>query len=108
MQTSWPHPPDQAQITNSQVLRNLSLLVRISSEWLWWAALPCQRRGERFEGCRMRNRLARVATLDVRIGGGANAAGIQLTYCDTDCTGLILQCAGIVFKSVCEGAALRC
>ncbi len=56
----------------------------------------------------MRNRLAPVATLDVRIGGGANAAGIQLTYCDTDCTGLILRCAGIVFKSVRQGAALRC
>ncbi len=95
-------------VHKESVLKTLYLLVRITSEWPWWAALPCQRRGERFEGCRMRNRLARVATLDVRIGGGANAAGIQLTYCDTDCTGLILRCTGIVCKGVREGAALRC
>jgi hypothetical protein len=62
---------------------------------------------ERFEDCRTLNRLARVARLDVRIGGGVNAAGIQLTYRDTDCAGLILQCAGIVFEGVRQGAALR-
>ncbi len=56
----------------------------------------------------MLNLLARVATLDVRIGGGANAAGIQLTYRDTDCACLILRCTGIVCKGVREDAALRC
>lgn len=55
----------------------------------------------------MLNRPARVARLDVRIGGGVNTAGIQLIYRDTDCAGLILQCAGIVFEGMREGAALR-
>ena len=56
----------------------------------------------------MRKRLAGVARLDVRIVGGVNAAGIQLTYRDTDCAGLVLRCVGIVFGGVGQGAALRC
>ena len=55
----------------------------------------------------MLNRSARVARLDFRMGGGVNAAGIQLTYRDTDCAGLILQCAGIVCEGVRQDAALR-
>jgi len=55
----------------------------------------------------MLHRLARMAVLDVRIGGGVNAAGVQLARRDTDFAGLLLQCVGIVFKGVCQGAALR-
>ncbi len=55
----------------------------------------------------MRKRLAGVARLDVRIVGGVNAAGIQLTYRDTDCAGLVLWCVGIVLGGVRQGAALR-
>lgn len=55
----------------------------------------------------MLNRLARMAMLDVRIGGGVNAAGVQLTYRDTDCAGLLLQYVGVVSKGVRQCAALR-
>ena len=55
----------------------------------------------------MLNRLARMAVLDVRIGGGVNAAGVKLTYRDTDCAGLLLQYVDVVLKGVRQCAALR-
>ncbi len=55
----------------------------------------------------MLNRLARMAMLDVRIGGGVNAAGVQLTYRDTDCAGLLLQYVDVVLKGMRQGAAVR-
>jgi len=55
----------------------------------------------------MHIRVTRMAMLDVRIGGAVNAAGVQLIRRDTDCTGLLLQCVDVVFKGVCQGAALR-
>jgi len=55
----------------------------------------------------MLNRLAELAMLDVRIGGRVNAAGVQLTYRDTDRAGLLLQYVDVVLKGVCQGAALR-
>ncbi len=55
----------------------------------------------------MFNRLARMAILEVCIGGNINAAGVQLAYRDTDCTGPLLQYVEVVFKGVRQGAALR-
>jgi hypothetical protein len=54
-------------------------LVCKTSEWVWWAALSCYQRVARFQGYCMLNRLAGMAMLDARIGGGVNAAGVQLT-----------------------------
>ena len=55
----------------------------------------------------MLNRLARMAMLDVRIGRDINAAGVKLTYRDTDCAGLLLQYVDVVLKGVRQCAALR-
>ncbi len=52
-------------------------------------------------------RMVRMAMLDVRIAGGANTAGVQLTYRDTDCAGLRLQHVGLMFKGMRQGTALR-
>ena len=48
-----------------------------------------------------------MAMLNVRIGGGVNAAGVQLTYRDADCASLLLQRIAFVFEGVRQGAALR-
>ncbi len=55
----------------------------------------------------MRYRFARVATQQDGIGGRVDAAGVQLTCCDTDCAGLLLQCVGLMFKRMRQGTALR-
>ena len=55
----------------------------------------------------MRNRPARVATLDVSGGEGINATGFELTNGHTDCAGLILHCSCIVFEGMRQCAALR-
>ncbi len=77
------------------------------SEWDWWAALPYYQRVNRFQDPGVRNRFARVATQQDGIGGGVNAAGVQLTCCDTDCARLLLQCVGLMFKRMRQGTALR-
>ena len=51
--------------------------------------------------------MARRTMLDVHIGGGVNATGIQLTYRDAECASLILQRAAIVLKGVRQRDALR-
>ncbi len=55
----------------------------------------------------MRNRFARVTTQQDCIGGGVNAAGVQLTGRDTDCASLRLQRVGLMFKGMRQGTALR-
>ncbi len=77
------------------------------SEWVWWAALPYYQRVKRFQCTDVRNRFARVAPQQHGTGGGVNAAGVELTYRDTDCASLLLQCVGLMFKRMRQGTALR-
>jgi len=48
-----------------------------------------------------------MATHQAGIGGGVNAAGVQLTGRDTNCAGLRLQRVGLMFKGMRQGIALR-